>query len=147
MRRYLVVANQTLVSEHLAQRVRECVSTGTCLFHIVVPATPPQDHLVWTEGEAQAIARERLQRAIERFRQLGAEADGDVGDPNPLLAIEDVLRHQSFDEIILSTLPSGPSRWLKMDLPARVQSHFDLPVTHVVGEPEQASKPTEGGIQ
>lgn len=147
MRRYLVVANQTLGGEHLVQRVREYVSTGASVFHIVVPATPPQEHLVWTEGEAQAIARERLERAIGRFRQVGAEADGEVGDPNPLMAIEDVLRHQSFDEIILSTLPSGPSRWLKMDLPARVESHFGLPVTHVVGEPDQAPKQTEGGTQ
>ena len=140
MRRYLVVANQTLGGEHLIEKVRDCVSTGQCLFHILVPATPSSDHLVWTEGEAQSIARQRLERAVERFQQLGAEADGEVGDANPLLAIEDVLRNQSFDEIILSTLPAGPSRWLKLDLPARVQKQFGLPVTHVVGEAEPARK-------
>jgi hypothetical protein len=144
MRRYLIVANQTLGGEHLVQRVRECVSSGECLFYVVVPATPSKEHLVWTEGEAQSIARERLERAVERFRQLGAEADGEVGDANPLLAIEDVLRNQSFDEVILSTLPSGPSRWLKLDLPARVESRFGLPVTHVVGEAEPAREETEG---
>ncbi len=138
MRRYLVVANQTLGGEHLVQKVRECVSTGQSLFHVIVPATPSTEHMVWTEGEAQSIARQRLERAVDRFRELGAEADGEVGDANPLLAIEDVLRNQSFDEIILSTLPAGPSRWLKLDLPARVQKQFGLPVTHVVGEAEPA---------
>jgi hypothetical protein len=140
MRRYLVVANQTLGGEHLITKVREYVSAGPSLFHIVVPATPSKEHLVWTEGEAQSIARERLDRAVDRFRQLGAEADGEVGDANPLLAIEDVLRNQSFEEIILSTLPAGPSRWLKLDLPARAQNQFGLPVTHVVGEAEAAPK-------
>ncbi len=142
MRRYLVVANQTLGGEHLAAKAREYVSTGSSLFYVVVPATPSTEHLVWTEGEARSIARERLERAVDRFRQLGAEADGEVGDANPLLAIEDVLRNQSFDEIILSTLPAGPSRWLKLDLPARVQKQFGLPVTHVVGEAEPAREET-----
>ncbi len=143
MRRYLVVANQTLGGEHLVQKVRECVSTGQCLFHVVVPATPSTEHMVWTEGEAQSIARQRLERAVGQFRELGAEADGEVGDANPLLAIEDVLRNQSFDEIILSTLPAGPSRWLKLDLPARVGSHSGLPVTHIVGEADPAREQTE----
>jgi hypothetical protein len=142
MRRYLVVANQTLGGEHLIQQVREYVSAGPSLFHVLVPATPSTEHLVWTEGEAQSIARGRLERAVDQFRDLGAEADGEVADANPLLAIEDVLRNQSFDEIILSTLPAGPSRWLKLDLPARVEKQFGLPVTHVVAEAEPAREET-----
>ncbi|MGH2686268.1 MAG: hypothetical protein ACRDJP_12450, partial [Actinomycetota bacterium] len=70
---------------------------------------------------------------------LGAEVIGGVGDANPLQAIGDVLRDWSFDEVVLSTLPAGASRWLRQDLPHRVERQFKLPVTHVVGEPE----PTE----
>ena len=137
MPRYLVVANQTLGGEHLIERIRQCLAEGSCPFHIVVPATPPADHLTWTEGEARAIAQERLDRALTRFRELGAtEADGEVGDSNPILAIEDALRNGQFDEIILSTLPPGISRWLKLDLPSRVAARFQLPVTHVVAEAE-----------
>jgi hypothetical protein len=104
-------------------------------FYIVVPATPPADH-VWTEGEAQGIAQVRLERALARFRALGADVDGEVGDGNPLLAIEDAMRELQFDEIILSTLPPGPSKWLKLDLPNRVRTRFDIVVTHLIGEEE-----------
>jgi hypothetical protein len=138
MRSYLVVANQTLGGEHLIERVRQCLADGPCRYHIVVPATPQGELLTWTEGKSTAIAQDRLDHALAQFRELGAEADGEVGDKNPMLAIEDALRHGAFDEIILSTLPPGLSRWLKLDLPSRVTARFNLPVTHLVAEPEAA---------
>jgi len=138
MRRYLVVANQTLGGEHLAEKVRECVAAGDAQFHILVPASHPE-HLTWTEGQAKAMAQQRLDEALIRFRELGATADGEVGDDSPLRAIGDVLRGQEFDEIILSTLPPGPSRWLKQDLPHRVVRSFNLPVTHIVAMREPAT--------
>jgi len=138
VRRYLVVANQTLGGEHLIEKVRQCMEDGPCGFHIVVPATPSGEHLTWTEGEAVAIAQDRLNRALMRFEELGADASGEVGDRNPMLAVEDALRDGQFDEIILSTLPPGVSRWLKLDLPSRVASHFGLAVTHLVGTDEAA---------
>jgi hypothetical protein len=138
MRRFLIVANQTLGAEPLIEAIRGHMRNGPCRFHIVVPATPPSEHLTWVEGEAKAIAQQRLDEALARFRGLGAEATGEVGDANPVLAIEDTLREGEFDEIILSTLPAGISRWLKLDLPSRVGARFHLPVTHVVSESEAA---------
>ncbi|MDQ4004775.1 MAG: hypothetical protein M3135_00530 [Actinomycetota bacterium] len=142
MRRYLVVANQTLGGEHLVEKIRECIAAGPAGFHVLVPATPPQHHAVWTEGEAQAIAQRRLELALQRFRELGAEVDGEVGDENPLRAISDALRDDSFDEVILSTLPPGISRWLGQDLPHRVERGCELPVTHIISEPEPAEPGT-----
>jgi hypothetical protein len=139
MRRFLVVANQTLAGEPLLGRVRQLARDGPCAFHVVVPATPPQDH-AWTEGEARAIARRRLDTALSRFGELGEATlvDGEVGDASPILAIEDAIRgHGPFDAIVLSTLPPGASRWLKLDLPHRVEAAFGLPVLHVIGEPER----------
>jgi hypothetical protein len=138
MRSYLVVANQTLGGEHLIDRVRRCLAEGPCRYHIVVPATPKGELLTWTEGRSKAIAQDRLDRALARFRELGAEVDGVVGDKNPILAIEDALRHGTFDEIILSTLPPGISRWLKLDLPSRVAARFNLPVSHLIAGAEAA---------
>ncbi len=138
MRRYLVVANQTLGGEPLMARVRDCLASGPSSFHIVVPATPPRDHLLPTDEEAREIAKGRLDRAVARLRELGAEVDGEVGDADPVQAIGDAIRQSSFDEIILSTLPAGPSRWLRRDVPHRVEMAFRLPVTHVVGEPVDA---------
>ncbi len=140
MARYLVVANQTLGGEHLVARVRECLASGACSFHLVVPATPPQDHSTWTEGGATDIARQRLDAALERFRALGAEADGEVGDANPILAIEDAVRTEEFDAIILSTLPPGASRWLKRDLPHQVEARFAVPLIHVIAESDPAAQ-------
>jgi hypothetical protein len=134
LQRFLVVANQTLAGEHLVKEIRERLSAGPCRFHVLVPATHPHDLAVWTEGEAVAIARRNLEQALETFRKLGAEATGEVGDEVPLGAIGDVLREQEFDEIILSTLPLGVSKWLGQDLVSRVERSFAIPVTHVTGD-------------
>jgi hypothetical protein len=135
MRRYLVVANQTLAGEPLVTRIRELSRADPCAFFLIVPATPPRDH-PWTEGEARATARARLDEALMRLSGLDVKVEGEVGDGNPMLAIDDAIRdHGPFEEIILSTLPPGASKWLRLDLPHRVAASFGLPMTHVVGEP------------
>jgi hypothetical protein len=134
VRRYLVVANQTLGGGHLASLLRELAEKPST-FHVLVPATPPADH-VWTEGEANAIAHRRLEIALERFRKLGIEVTGEVGDGRPLQAIDDILVRDPFDEIVLSTLPPGLSKWLKLDLIHRVESTYELPVRHVIAPRE-----------
>jgi hypothetical protein len=144
MRRFLVVANQTLGGDHLVAAVHERLARGPCSFYVVVPKTPPRGHALWVDEEAAALAEERLAQALARFRELGADVDGEVGDRNPIQAIGDAMRGrrgEHFDEIIVSTLPPGPSRWLRMDLPHRVEQMYRLPVTHVVGEraPARAS--------
>ena len=132
MHRYLVVANQTLGSERLTDIVRKRLAEGPCSFHLVVPATHVDHHLVWTEGGDRAVAAQRLAEGLERFRALGAEVDGEVGDARPVDAVADAVRRTPFDEIILVTFPPGMSRWLRQDLPSRVLRTFNLPVTHLV---------------
>ena len=133
-RRYLIVANQTLGGEALMEAVRDRAGRGPATFHVLVPATDPGEHAIWTEGEARAVATRRLDETLQRLRALDVDPTGEVGDEDPLGAIGDVLRERSFDEVILSTLPPGISRWLRQDLPHRVQRAYDVPVTHVVAE-------------
>jgi len=135
VRRYLVVANQTLGGEHLMEKVRECMAAGPCRFQVVVPATDPPGAMQ-TEARAHRDAQARLDAALARFREAGAEVTGRIGDARPMEAIRDVLLHDSFDEILLSTLPSGPSAWIRQDLPHRVRKAFDLPVTHLIAKRE-----------
>jgi hypothetical protein len=137
MRRYLVVANRTLGGEHLLDAVRQRMQEGDCSFHVVVPASHPSSG--WTEGQVIAAARERLDDALARFRELGAEADGEVGDASPVRAIGDVLLREQVDEIILSTLPPGPSRWLRQDAIHRVERNYDVPVVHIVAAEQKVS--------
>jgi hypothetical protein len=136
-RRILVVANQTACGDDLLEVIESRLRDGPCRFTLLVPATPPAEHATWTEGEGKSLAKRRMTEALERFRDLGADdAEGVVGDPHPVQAIDDVLLDHEFDEIILSTLPSGVSRWLRLDLPRRVEQKFGLPVTTVIATRE-----------
>jgi GABA permease len=137
MRRYLVVANQTLGGEPLLEEIRACLAVGTASFHVVVPATQPHEQIFWTEGAALTIARERLVRAVSALEAEGIPASGEVGDANPVLAVDDAIRHHApFDAVILSTLPAGLSRWIHLDVPHRMARRTGLPVRHIVAEPD-----------
>ncbi len=128
MRHYLVVANQTLKQQQLTEKIRTCIDAGPCDFFLLVPATRAHGPLRWTPADAYAVARRRLESGLERFRALGADVVGEVGDQSPVVAIGDVLRRRSFDALILSTLPVGPSQWLRHDVPSRIETLFGLPV-------------------
>jgi nucleotide-binding universal stress UspA family protein len=149
MRRYLVVANQTLSSDELVEVLRERAAAEPSEFWIVVPATPVK-HLAakavpvppmpvmggvlalpGTREEARRLAEEKLQAALQRLAAAATQADGEVGDGDPMRAVEAVLSRRQFDEIIVSTLPERLSHWLRQDFPSRLEHRFDLPVTHV----------------
>jgi hypothetical protein len=137
MRRCLVVANQTLAGPHLLEAITARQVREPHEFHIVVPASHPHGGAAWTEGHARAHAQTVLRNALEYFGDAGIPATGEVGDENPVLAVGDVLRREPFDEIIVSTFPPGVSRWLKRDLPRRLE-RYGRPVTHVVATPQLA---------
>ena len=69
-----------------------------------------------------------MEFGIEQLQKLGAEVDGEVGNANPAKAVQDALSRRQYDEIILSTLPSGVGRWMSQDLPHRVRRMFKGPV-------------------
>jgi hypothetical protein len=137
MHRYLVVAHRTLGGDHLLDHIRSLRAAGPCRFHLLVPVYHPSDH-IWTDGEVHAEARRMLRAGLDRLQEHDVVADGEIGDANPVYAIGCVLRREgrdAFDGIVLSTLPAGPSRWLKLDVPSRVQREYPwLPLTHIVQE-------------
>jgi len=132
MRSYLIVANQTLTGESLVNEVIACSRAEPSRFHVVVPATPSGKGTWLTDGEQHAQAQRRLDAALETLRAAGVEVTGEIGDEKPVLAVGDALRREPFDEIILSTLPPGVSKWLKRDLPHKLAKQYHLPVRHVV---------------
>ena len=129
--KYLIVANQTLGGGELADLVRSRAEQGAG-FHVVVPASAPAgEHGSGNgngNGDARAASEERLQQALSRYEALGASVTGEVTDADPLHAIEHALAKERFGGIIISTLPAGISRWLRMDLPHRADRKFELPV-------------------
>ncbi len=141
MRSYLVVGNQTLDSPELAAAIEERMATDETSFHIVVPATPNQRGLTWDEDEARAVAQARLDEALDRLRAIGATVTGEIGHRDPVEATEDALRGREIEEVLLSTLPPGISRWLGQDVPTRLKGSILLPVTVVTTQRQSAPSP------
>jgi len=138
MRSYLVVGNQTLESSTLAAAIAERAGQGATTFHVVVPATPIKRGLTWDEDEAREVARERLEAMLARLRALAVEVTGEIGAPDPIQAVEDAIRGREVDEILLSTLPPGISRWLGQDVPTRLKGSVLVPVVVVTAERESS---------
>lgn len=115
----LVVANQTVDSDELLTTLRERASRGPISVTLVVP----QDN--------QAGLAHRLVTALDRLHADGIEAEGMLGDVDPVVAVLEVWDPRNFDEVVVSTLPSGTSRWLAIDVPRRIQRMTDAQVTHV----------------
>jgi hypothetical protein len=162
MGRCLIVANQTLGGAKLDRAIRDRIERGEAQFFIVVPMTAPRHESAWTGGftvyegmapmqaeqvlqedarrravlaaEACRRADDRLAQMLEAIRSAGGEAEGEVHDADPAVAAKHVLQDQSFDEVLVSTLPPGISRWIKMDLPSRIARLTDAPVTTVEAE-------------
>ena len=130
MTRYLVVAHQTATSLELLERVAELSADDpVATFTVLVPATPVHQLLVWEEGETKAVAGKRAEMARTLFESRGMNVVRiEVGDSSPLLAIEDEMRARSeeYDAIVLSTLPPGISRWLRLDVHNQAEKKFDL---------------------
>jgi hypothetical protein len=144
MRRYLVVANQTLGGEELTAKLAECAGAGPCRFYLVVPVTNTEASDRWFTGGlegvlpgaykiARTMAGARLQHELERLREAGVEADGEVVEPTPLEAIRKIANREEVDEVIVSALPRRLSRWIVMDLPHRIRRTTSLPATHIAG--------------
>jgi hypothetical protein len=113
MRSYLIVGNQTLMGPELATAIAERMVPGDPPdFYVVVPATPKSGAFTWDEDEANAAAQERLDVLLAHLHDQGLEATGEVGHRDPVEAARDAIRRHPVDEIILSTLPTGISRWL-----------------------------------
>jgi hypothetical protein len=131
----LVVAHQTAANEGLLKAVRARAQQGPARFHLVVPRRPHGMHKVVDPVEAgDREAKVVLDDALPKLSAAaGTEVTGSVGDPEPLMAIHDAVNLGSYDEIIISTLPLGISRWLKLDLVSKTKA-LGLPVTHVAAK-------------
>ena len=129
----LVVAHQTAATQPLLDAVKERAARGPATFHLVVPQ---QAHgfakLADPEDYGEDEARRVLADALPKLSAVaGHEVTGTIGDPEPLAAIQDAVNLGNYDEIIISTLPLGVSRWLKLDLISKARG-LGLPVTHVL---------------
>ena len=132
-KRILVIANETVGGESLREVIRARAEGVQEHVLVVCPAlNSPLRHWASDEDPARAAAQQRLDRSLAKLASLGIDARGEVGDGEPLQAMEDALRTFSPDEIVISTHPEGRSHWLEKGVVSGARERFDVPITHVV---------------
>jgi hypothetical protein len=132
-RRILVVANETVAGEELLSAVSTLALSRRSSFLVVSPALNSRlKTFTSDEDPARAAAQARLAETIERLASVGIDARGEVGDGDPLVAIDDAVRTFGPDEIVISTHPPGKSNWLERGVVDAVRSRYEVEVMHVV---------------
>ncbi len=144
--RVLVIANETLQGHGLRNEIVRMADGVAEDVLVVCPALNSKVR-TWTSDEdgARGAAAERLQAALEALEGAGLRVRGEIGDGDPLQALEDALRSFSADAIIISTHPVGSSNWLERGIVDAARSRFDVPVTHVVGDSPTSDLPADPG--
>jgi Universal stress protein family len=134
-RRILVVANETLAGARLHEEIVRMADGAAEDVLVVCPAL--NSHLrTWMSDEdgARAAARSRLDSTLASLRAAGVNVRGEIGDGDPLQALEDTLRGFAADAIVISTHAEGRSHWLEEGVVEAARARFDVPVTHVIGD-------------
>ncbi len=132
-RRILVLANRTCPCPSLLGEIRARAAGGETEVLIVAPALTTRLRYLTDDTDRAAVeAEERLAGAVESLRSAGVDAEGAVGDADPVQALEDALRSFAAHEVIVSTHPPGRSHWLERGLVERARKRLDLPITHLV---------------
>ena len=131
--RVLVVANETVGGSQLLETIRARSSGRDARVLVVCPAlNSPLRHWASDEDDARQGAQERLDASLQAMQGAGIQASGEIGDGDPIQAIEDALRTFQPDELVVSTHPLGKSHWLERGVVEKARERFALPVTHVI---------------
>ena len=148
----VIVANETLDGDELRAAVERRIAAGAERFHVVVPVPlgPPPAIAVGLGAaevvmisdldlpDPRTVATERLEHGLAWLRGLGCTADGEIATSDAVGVVRDIVEQGEFTGIIVSTLPSRLSRWLRQDLPSRIGRAVDIPVVVVTPDDEPA---------
>jgi hypothetical protein len=124
----LVIANRTVDSDEIRDAIVNRAVAGPVEITLIAPASSGAGSM----RDRRAATALRLDRAVQVLRDVGVPVEGVVGDPDPMLAVQDAWDPRRYDEVIVATLPTGVSRWMAADLPHRVERFTGARVTHVV---------------
>ncbi len=121
----LVVANRTVDSPELMAALHERAQRGAIHVTLLAPVR---------FGERDSV-RARMDEAAARLAAAGIATETRIGDADPVVAVQEAWDPRRYDEVIVSTLATGASHWLQIDLPHRVARLTDCPVRHVESRP------------
>ena len=132
MTRLLLLTCDGSVPDKLVETVAERVSDGPVEARILLPLAPVPDAWTWDEDATRNAMLSRLDEAIGKLRNTGAQVEGTIGcDRDAMVCVNWVMEREPFDEVIVATPGAGRARLLRMDLAARIRRAFGIPVTHV----------------
>jgi len=136
-RRILIVANRTAATPTLLDEVRRLATERPSSFSLLIPDAPSSEHTDWT----LELALPLLERAAR------SRIEGLTGGDDAFEAIRSAVADNRPDLIVISTLPRRVSKWLRRELPRRVEA-LGVPVTVIT--PERArlrdEVPNLGGL-
>lgn len=135
-RRILVVANETVVDLEVPKEIFEDAAPGEIDVVVVSPALNSRlRHWVSDEDEARSDAKRRLDTTLATLAEAGIDANGQIGDADPLLAIKDALATVGADEIVISSHEPKQANRLEKKVTVRARRLVDLPIKEVAGRP------------
>ncbi len=130
--RILVVANETVAGRALRGEIVRRAGGGADVLVVCPALNSPIRHWTSDEDGAREEAERRLAASLAALASEGVEARGEVGDADPVQAMDDALRTFGADEIVISTHPPGRSNWLEKGVIDRARERYPVPITHVV---------------
>jgi hypothetical protein len=130
--RILVVANETVAGRALRSEVVRRAGEDADVLVVCPALNSPLRHWASDEDGARAEAEKRLAESLAALATAGVEARGEVGDADPIQAMDDALRTFGADQIVISTHPPGRSNWLEKEVIGRARERYPVPITHVV---------------
>lgn len=155
-RRILVIANETCASAAVVEEVRYRAGGAHAEVVVVAPvlAGGRMEHWLIADSERRRRqARARLDASLAALRDAGIAAEGRLGDADPLQALDDALRADQPDEVVIATHPPARSGWLERQVVRRARERYALPITHLVVDVEHetatsdADRPATGGAE
>jgi len=130
-RRVLVVTTANEPEQAVDSLVRERAGEDAEV-RVIAPASKISwlDWLTNDEDAARADAAERADAAADAAPTERVETE--VGDVDPLQAVEDALRTFPADEVLVLTPPEHEAEWLEKKLGELAERRFSVPVTQLV---------------
>jgi hypothetical protein len=145
-RRILVIANETVASTSVSEEVRYRAGGAGAEVMVVAPALASSRLGHWLSSDIDAAreqAADRLRASVAALNAAGLEASGELGDGDPLQALDDAFRIFDPDEVIISTHPPSRSTWLERRVVRRARQRYEVPITHIVVDLEHEEAKAE----